>query len=152
MEYVGGTLNITILAAFYTAVGALLSSLLFHMFDDCDTTWKSENLLYQLGDIFLELGLIGSVAFWVTYIIRDYAPIFPIHKTLDVLIDTYISSLFFAFAMFIFLDQLNEKIKYLYHTHVHKYFVRVIPENWSIMKVLFSSRKTNTKNDSAQTH
>ena len=71
-----GTLNISILALFYTFIGLLMSVLLYHLFDDCDETWKSEKLAYQLGDIFVELGIIGTVAFWTTYVIRDYAPIF----------------------------------------------------------------------------
>uniref|UniRef100_A0A6C0AI77 Uncharacterized protein n=1 Tax=viral metagenome TaxID=1070528 RepID=A0A6C0AI77_9ZZZZ len=152
MEFVGGTLNITILASFYTVVGALLSILLFHLFDDCDDDWKKEGLGYQLGDIGLELGIIGTVAFWVTYVIRDYAPIFPISKTLDVLIDTYISGVFFAFAMFLFLEELSDKIKFLYHSYFHKHIVRMIPEKWSLMKSLFAVRKTDTKKDSGETY
>jgi len=140
-----GTLNICILAVFYTLIGLLISVLLYHLFDDCDDTWKSENVGYQLGDIFSELGIIGSVAFWTTYIIRDYAPIFPVSKSMDILIDTYVSGLFFAFAMFLFLEQLSLKIKYLYDKYVHNHIVRYIPPNWSVMKMMFGSLKTNTK-------
>jgi hypothetical protein len=140
-----GTLNISVLALFYTLIGLLISVLLYHLFDDCDDTWKSEHLAYQLGDISVELGIIGTVAFWTTYIIRDYAPIFPVSKSLDILIDTYISGIFFAFAMFLFLGELSLKIKYLYQEHVHKYIVRYIPPNWSVMKMLFGTVKTNGK-------
>jgi len=140
-----GTLNICILAVFYTFIGLLLSVLLYHLFDDCDDTWKNENTAYQLGDIFVELGIIGTVAFWTTYVIRDYAPIFPVSKSMDILIDTYISGLFFAFAMFLFLEQLSLKIKYLYQEFIHKHIVRYIPPNWSVMKMFFGSVKTNTK-------
>jgi len=140
-----GTLNIAILALFYTFIGLLISVLLYHLFDDCDDTWKSEKLTYQIGDIFVELGIIGSVAFWTTYIVRDYAPIFPVSKSLDILIDTYISGLFFAFAMFLFLEQLSMKIKYLYQEFIHKHIVRYIPPNWSVMKMMFGTVKTNTK-------
>lgn len=143
-----GTLNISILALFYTLIGLLISVLLYHLFDDCDETWKSENIAYQLGDISVELGIIGTVAFWTTYVIRDYAPIFPVSKSLDILIDTYISGIFFAFAMFLFLEQLSLKIKYLYDEYVHKHIVRYIPPNWSVMKMLFGSLKTNTKEPS----
>lgn len=140
-----GTLNISILALFYTFIGLLISVLLYHLFDDCDETWKQENIAYQLGDIFVELGIIGTVAFWTTYVIRDYAPIFPVSKSLDLLIDTYISGIFFAFAMFLFLEQLSLKIKYLYDEFIHKHIVRYIPPNWSVMKIAFGSVKTNTK-------
>jgi hypothetical protein len=140
-----GTLNICLLALFYTLIGLLISIVLYHLFDDCDDTWKSENISYQLGDIFSELGIIGSVAFWTTYVIRDYAPIFPVSKSMDILIDTYVSGLFFAFAMFLFLEQLSLKIKYLYQEFIHKHIIRYIPPNWSVMKMMFGSLKTNTK-------
>lgn len=145
-------MNIVILALFYTLIGLLLSVLLYHLFDDCDKEWKAEHLAYQVGDIGLELGIIGSVAFWTTQITRGWAPIFPISKILDLQIDTYVSGLFFAYAMFLFLEQLSEKVKFLYKEHVHKHIVRFIPPNWSVMKSVFASRKTNAKKDSAETY
>ena len=151
-EVLGGTMNIVILALFYTLIGLLLSVLLYHLFDDCDKEWKAEHLAYQVGDIGLELGIIGSVAFWMTQITRGWAPIFPISKVLDLQIDTYVSGLFFAYAMFLFLEQLSEKVKFLYKEHVHKHIVRFIPPNWSVMKSVFASRKTNQKKDSAETY
>jgi hypothetical protein len=151
-EVLGGTMNIVILALFYTLIGLLLSVLLYHLFDDCDKEWKAEHLAYQVGDIGLELGIIGSVAFWTTQITRGWAPIFPISKILDLQIDTYVSGLFFAYAMFLFLEQLSEKVKFLYKEHVHKHIVRFIPPNWSVMKSVFASRKTNAKKDSAETY
>jgi hypothetical protein len=151
-EVLGGTMNIVILALFYTLIGLLLSILLYHLFDDCDKEWKAEHLAYQVGDIGLELGIIGSVAFWTTQITRGWAPIFPISKVLDLQIDTYVSGLFFAYAMFLFLEQLSEKVKFLYKEHVHKHIVRFIPPNWSVMKSVFASRKTNAKKDSAETY
>jgi hypothetical protein len=147
-EVLGGTLNIVILAVFYTLIGILISVILYHLFDDCDKEWKSEPLAYQLGDIGLELGIIGTLAFWTTDITREWAPIFPIAKTLDLQIDTYVSGLFFAYAMFLFLEQLSEKVKYLYKEYIHNHIVRYIPPNWSVMKSVFASRKTNPKKDS----
>ena len=151
-EVFGGTLNITILAVFYTLIGILISIILYHLFDDCDADWKKENLAYQLGDIGLELGIIGAVAFWTTEITRDWAPIFPIAKALDLKIDIYTSGIFFAYAMFLFLEELSQKVKFLYNLYIHHHIVRFIPPNWSVMKVLFSSRKTNTKKDSVNEH
>uniref|UniRef100_A0A6C0CF68 Uncharacterized protein n=1 Tax=viral metagenome TaxID=1070528 RepID=A0A6C0CF68_9ZZZZ len=151
-EVFGGTLNITMLAVFYTLIGILISVVLYHLFDDCDEDWKKEHLAYQLGDIGLELGIIGTVAFWTTEITREWAPIFPITKVLDLKIDTYTSGIFFAYAMFLFLEELSQKIKFLYESYIHHHIVRFIPPNWSVMKVMFSSRKTNTKKDSVNEH
>ena len=150
-EVFGGTLNIAILAVFYTLMGILISVILYHLFDDCDADWKKENLGYQIGDIGLELGIIGAVAFWTTEITRDWAPIFPVTKALDLKIDTYTSGIFFAFAMFLFLEELSKKIKFLYEMYIHHHIVRYIPPNWSVMKAMFS-RKTNTKKYSESEH
>ena len=141
-EVFGGTLNIMILGIFYTIIGLLLSVLLYHLFDDCDAEWKKEHLGYQLGDIGLELGIIGTIAFWTTEITRDYAPIFHIAKDLDIRIDMYVSGIFFAYAMFLFLDALSQKVKFLYGKYIHHHIVRYIPLNWSVMKAIFASRKS----------
>jgi hypothetical protein len=144
-EVVGGTLNIAILAAFYTTFGAFISYILFHLFDDFGTEWKEQGIVYQSADIATELALVGSVAFWMTKLIKDAPPMFPIDKALDHEVDIYISGLFFGFAMFMFLGDLSEKIKYLYQTFLKSHFVRIFPENWSIMKMVFGSRKMENK-------
>ena len=144
-EVLGGTLNIAILAAFYTIFGAFISYIFFHLFDDFGKEWQSQDLLYQSADIATELALVGSVAFWITKLIKDAAPMFHVHKALDHEVDVYISGLFFSFAMFMFLGDLSEKIKYLYQTFLKSHFVRICPEDWSIMKMVFGSRKTENK-------
>ena len=144
-QVLGGTLNIAILAAFYTVFGAFISYLLFHLFDDFGKEWQAQGLLYQSADVFTELTLVGSVAFWTTKLIKDAAPMFTVHKDLDKEVDVYISGLFFAFAMFLFLGDLSEKIKYLYQKFLKSHFVRIFPEDWSIMKTVFGSRKTENK-------
>jgi ABC-type Na+ efflux pump permease subunit len=144
-EVLGGTLNIGILAIFYTVFGALISYLLFHLFDDFGKEWKEQDVLYQTADVVTELTLVGAIAFWSMSFIRDAAPMFPVNKVLDKEVDTYISGLFFAFAMFMFLGDLTEKIKYIYEKFLKTGFVRFFPENWSIMKMVFGSRKMENK-------
>ena len=125
-EILGVTLNTSILAVFYTAIGGIISYLLYYFVDDHDEEWEKKSTLYQVGDVSLQLALIGNLAFWITYTIREAAPIFPINKELDELVDTYISGVFFAYAMFLFIDFLDSKIKFLYHklldTHLEKMF------------------------------
>lgn len=146
-EILGGTMNIALLALFYTAFGAFISYLLFHLFDDCDKEWKEQSALYQSADVATELSLVGVIAFWTTNIIKDYPPLFPVHKVLDKEVDTYISGLFFAFAMFLFLGDLSDKIKFLYEKFLKSHFVRIFPDNWSLTKHVFGSRKTESKKD-----
>lgn len=133
-EIIGVTLNTSILAVFYTTLGGIISYLLGIFVNEPMEEWKMHSIWYQVGSVSMQLSIIGSLAFWITYIIRESAPIFPVSKKLDHLVDTYISGLFFAYAMFLFVNYLDAKIQYVYHelldTHVEK---------------MFPSRKTNKK-------
>ena len=143
MELIGGTLNIAILSIFYTIFGAFISYLIFHLFEDHTDEWENSSPLYQFADVGAELSLIGIVAYWTTHVIRDHPPIFPINRQLDRDIDTYISGVFFAFAMFLFLGDLSTKIQFLYNRYLKTHVVKVIPEQWSLLKTNIKSSKTN---------
>jgi len=125
-EIVGVTLNTGILAVFYTAIGGVISYLLYYFVDEHDEEWEQKSMWYQLGDVSLQLATIGTIAFWITYIIKEAPPIFHVSRELDSLVDTYMSGVFFAYAMFLFVDFLDSKIKFLYHkildTHLEKMF------------------------------
>jgi hypothetical protein len=144
-EIIGGSLNIMILAVFYTVLGAFISYILFHLFDDYGKEWEEQGILYQTADVITELTFVGAIAFWTTKVIKEYPPVFTIHTSLDREIDLYISGLFFAFAMFMFLNDLTTKIKYVYEKFLKTQFVRMFPEQWSIMKMIFGTRKTESK-------
>jgi uncharacterized membrane-anchored protein len=125
-EIIGVTLNTGILAVFYTAIGGVISYLLYYFVDEHDEEWEKKSMWYQLGDVSLQLAFIGTIAFWITYIIKEAPPIFHVSRELDSLVDTYMSGVFFAYAMFLFIDFLDSKIKFLYHklfdTHLEKMF------------------------------
>jgi len=144
-DILGGSLNIMILAVFYTVLGAFMSYILFHLFDDYGKEWEEQGILYQTADVVTELTFVGAIAFWTTKVIKEYPPVFTIHTRLDREIDVYISGLFFAFAMFMFLNDLTTKIKYVYEKFLKTQFVRMFPEQWSIMKMIFGTRKTESK-------
>lgn len=126
-EIVGVTLNTGILAVFYTGLGGIISYMLSIFVDEPLDEWKKEPLWYQLGTVSMQLSIIGVIAFWVTYLIREAAPIFPISKELDHLVDTYISGLFFAYAMFLFITYLDKKIQYIYHEILDKHVEKMLP-------------------------
>ena len=148
-EVFHGTLNIAILAIFYTVFGAIISFLIYHLFDDYDKDWENSGVIYQSVDIGAELTIVGSVAYWTTAFIRDHPPLIPISRELDRQIDTYISGLFFAFAMFLFLGDLSTKIQYLYKKYLQTHFVKVFPEKWSVTRWM---RKTEVNKDSSKDH
>ena len=113
-EVIGVTLNVSILAVFYTALGGLLSYLLSQFIKKHDEEWEKLSPWKQVLDVSIQLAIIGIVAFWITYNIKEAAPIFPVSDKLDAMVDTYISGIFFAYAMFLFIQFLDTKITYLY--------------------------------------
>lgn len=141
----GGTINIAILACFYTLFGAMISYLLFHLFDDFDEEWEKASLGYQILDISAEISLVGIVAFWSSYVIKEYPPLFPVHVKLDQEVDTYISGLFFAYAMFLFLEDLSNKIKFLHTKYLKQHFTKIIPESWTLTKKMTGKTEKKTE-------
>ena len=133
-EIIGVSLNTSILAVFYTALGGIISYLLGIFADMPLDEWKKKPMWYQVGSVSLELSFIGTLAFWITYLIREAAPVFPVSKALDELVDTYISGVFFAYAMFLFVEYLDDKIRYIYSEVFDKHVERMFP-----------SRKTDKK-------
>ncbi len=132
-EILGVTLNTSILAVFYTILGGVISYLL-SIFEMPIDDWKKSTKLVQFGSVMLELSIIGSIGFWITYTIREAAPIFPVSEELDHTVDSYIGGVFFAYAMFLFIQNLDDKIKYLYNEFLDKHVEKMFP-----------SRKTDKK-------
>jgi hypothetical protein len=108
------SLNVAILALFYTLLGGFSSYFMHCFFDDFDASWKSKSLSYRILDVCIELILIALVGFWPMFYIREAPPIFPVSKVIDELVDSYNSGIFYSFALFLFFDDLTSKIKYLY--------------------------------------
>lgn len=142
------TLNIAVLSAFYTVIGGTLSYIMYYLFDEFDENWRKKSLLYKIYDIIVELSLVGAVAFGLTYFMELTPPLFKITKKLDTLMDDYISGLFFAFAMFIFLDELGDKIKYVFDSNLSDFFDEYFPNEGSILdlSLKYGPRKTDSDN------
>ena len=128
------TLNIGILAIFYTVVGGIVSYLLYYVVSEHNEEWERKPTWYQLGDVSIQLASIGTFAFWITYFVKKAPPIFHVSPELDAMVDSCIVNVFFAYAMFLFLDFLDSKIKYLYHKLLETHLERMFP-----------LRKTNKK-------
>lgn len=135
------SLNIGLLAAFYTAIGGLTSYIIYYLFEDHGDNWEKRSLVYQLFDILVEITLVGMIGFWFTYNIKEYPPLVPMSREMDALVDTYISAVFFGYAMFIFLEDLTKKIKFVFDRLLKKNFEKIFPEG-SILDVF--SRKTDS--------
>jgi hypothetical protein len=112
------SLNIAMLSVFYAFLGGLVSFVFHYLFDDFDDEWKEKSAGFQVFDISIEIALLALVAFWSVFAINTSAPIFPVRAAMASYVDAYTSGMFFIYAIFLFLDDLSHKIRYLYQ----KYF------------------------------
>ena len=140
--------NAIFLAIFYTIFGALLSYVMYHLFNEFNDEWKQKTLLFQVADVGLEVSILASVALWSTEIIKIAPSFLPVRKELDLLVDNYISGIFFIFAVFVFMDQLTEKLKYLFARILGPTFNKIFPQYGSIidLSLSYSPRKTDKDN------
>jgi hypothetical protein len=144
-EVIFMSLNASILAVLYTIFGALISYFFYHIFDDFDERWKKRSELYKFGDVFVEIVAIALAAFWSSQIIQELPPLFHVKKALDIMVDSYISGIFFIFAMFLFLDELTEKLKFLHHEYLGGHLTRIIPQHGHLLDFSLSYNPPKTK-------
>jgi hypothetical protein len=143
------TLNAAALAIFYTMLGVLVSYMLYHLFDSFDDKWKKErSLAFQLTDVSLEISILSIIAFWSAHIIELAPPLFPVRKELDRLVDGYISGIFYIFAIFVFVDELSDKLKYLFNELFGKHFSKFFPAYGSIIDLSLSYMPSKSKTES----
>ena len=149
------SMNSVILAIFYTLLGVFISFVLYHLFDSFDEKWKKKrSLLFKLTDVSLEIGILSVIAFWSAHVIDLAPPFLPVRRQLDILVDGYISGIFYVFAIFVFMDELTSKLKYLFHELFGTHFAKMFPAHGSIIdfSLSYTPRKTNDKNDSSEKH
>ena len=131
------TANIVIFSIMYAMAGGLLSFILYYLFDTYkppeSTEWETKGLVFQITDIALEIAIIGLVAFWLVYFINTSTPIIPIRRGLEDFVDSYTSGLFFMFAIFIFLDDFSNKMKYVFNHFLGHIFDKIFPAEGSII-------------------
>jgi len=132
------TINASLLAIMYTVFGALISYVFYHIFDEFNDDWKKRSELYKITEVTVEVVIIANIAFWSAFYIEKLQPFVPVRKGLDTLVDGFISGIFFIFAMFLFIDQLTEKLKYLYHDYLEEHAGRIFPQYGSIIDLSLS--------------
>jgi hypothetical protein len=120
----------------YTVAGALLSYVLYYLFDVYDEKnkeWEEKGLTYQIFDVGVEVSIIAVVAFWLVYFMNTSAPIIPVRKGLEDFVDSYTAGLFFIFAIFIFLGDLSNKLKYIFDHYLGSHFDHLFPAEGSLL-------------------
>jgi len=137
-EIINMSLNASSLALLYTIFGAFISYVFYHIFDDFDEKWRKRSELYKLIDVFIEIIAIALAAFWSSQFIQQLPPFFNVSNKLDIMVDTYISGIFFIFAMFLFLDELTEKLKYLHDSYLGGHLSKIIPQHGHLLDLSLS--------------
>jgi hypothetical protein len=140
------SLNIALLSVLYAFLGGVVSFVFHYLFDEFGEDWKSKSTMFQLFDIAVEVALLALIAFWTVFTINTSAPIFPVRREMAAFVDTYTSGMFFMYAIFVFMDDLGEKLKYMYGKTLDKSFKKVVPTVGSILD--FSLRFPSEKTDS----
>lgn len=127
------SLNIAILAVLYAGLGTLVSFVFYYLFDEYDDKWKASTMSYKIYDIVVEISLMALIAFWAVFTINTSAPIFPVRHAMAAYVDAYTSGMFFMYTVFLFMNSLGDKLKYLYESYLGSHFGKIFPDQGSIL-------------------
>ncbi len=108
------TLNIAIIAVFYLFLGASISYVLRQVVPAYDREWERWPRWKQILDVSIEMILIVVSAFWVTYFARYAIPVIPVKSSLEYLIEQFGGQVSFLYAIFVFLEVLDDKLIFIY--------------------------------------
>ena len=109
------TINLIFMSIFYVFLGGLLSWSMWRVFPDFDEKWEKQSNLYQLTDVCAEVSVIIIVCFWVTYYVNSLIPVLPVTSPLEVYLESFGGQTMFIYAVFVFLNTLDDKLKHVFH-------------------------------------
>lgn len=108
------TLNLALIAMIYLFLGASVSYALKRIFPPHDEEWQKWSRPAQLLDVAVEMAIIVVTAFWVGYFARYLIPIVPVPAKLENLLETSGAQVSFLYAIFVFLEVLDDKLLWVY--------------------------------------
>ena len=108
------TVNLVVLGLFNAGLGFFVSYAIGLLFPDFTDEWKKEPAWIQWSDVIAEISLLVIAAFWVTYLVRFIIPIVPLSPSLEHYIEQYGSNFMFLYAIFIYFDDLSDKMLFLF--------------------------------------
>lgn len=109
------TLNLMCIAIFYLFLGGLLSWSMWRIFPKFNEEWEKQSNLYQLADVSMEISIVVIVAFWTTYFVHSFIPILPVTSALESYLESFGGQMVFIYAVFVFLDTLDDKLKHVFN-------------------------------------
>lgn len=138
IENLAITGNAAILAIIHTAYGAFISYVLYYLFDEFDDAWKARSTLYQVTDVSVEIMLIAIFGYWASEITLLIPAFFPTSKENELSVDIWVSGIFFVIALFLFLGELTEKLKFIQNKFFEGLFSDIFPKYGSIVDMNLS--------------
>lgn len=108
------TLNLVLIAVFYVFFGAFVSYWMSRIFPPFNPEWEQLPNAYQLLDVAVEISVLVLAAFWLTYLVHVYIPIFKVSPGLEGYIESFGGQMVFVYAVFIFMDTLDDKLKHVF--------------------------------------
>ena len=108
------TLNLIVVAIFYIFLGGAVSYVLKSLVPKFDAEWEALPNAVQAADVALEISVLVLVAFWLTYIVHRWIPIFPVSSALEHYIESFGGQMVFIYAVFLFMETLDEKLKHVF--------------------------------------
>ena len=109
------TLNLSFIGIIYVVLAGVVASLTRVMFSRFNETWTNGTLGYQLMDVSLELSLLVVLSFSVTYFVHFLVPVLPVGARLEQFIELYGERMVFTYAVFLFAEDLKEKLLFVYN-------------------------------------
>lgn len=108
------TINLVVLGLLNAGLGFFVSYGIGLLFPDFTDEWKKEPAWIQWSDVIAEISLLVIAAFWVMYLVRFIIPVVPLKPSLEHYIEEYGSNFMFLYAIFIFFDDLADKMLFLF--------------------------------------
>lgn len=109
------TLNLVCIGIFYVFFGGLLSWCMWRVFPAYNKEWEKLPNWKQALDVAVEISIIVIVAFWTTYLVHSYVPILSVSQGLEGYLESFGGQMIFVYAVFVFLDTLDDKLKHVFH-------------------------------------
>ena len=106
--------NLALIAILYLFMGTTISYALKNIFPEHNSEWQAWPRWMQILDISVEMAIIVVTAFWVTYFARYLIPIVPVRPALEHLIESAGGQVAFLYAIFVFLEVLDDKLLWVY--------------------------------------
>ena len=130
--------NAAILAVIHTVYGAFISYVFYYLFDEFDDKWQARSDMYKIADVIVEIMLIAVFGYWASETTLLLSPIFPTSKAKEIAVDSWVSGIFFVIALFLFLDDLTQKLKYLQNYYFEEVFSKLLPGYGSLIDMNLS--------------